>query len=505
MFMPIAKLNILFIFIIVFLFISLRFINIIAIPIFNDEAIYLDWSWRQFFTANDLFYSLYDAKPPFLLWLFGFAGLFSPSLVLAGRVVSIFFGFLTLLGIYFVAKQLYSKQTALLASVAYIVIPLFSFFDRQALMESAIGAIGIWLFLGILQYVKTKKLLYAVFCGVMFGFGFFIKPTALLFLVPLFVLLVVQIIKKHISISKFPFFGIVFFLTAGIILLPLFLQPLFWETLSLNQRYTIYPSLSKEYIEGLLSRTNSLFSITAIHLGPLVFLSGLLSFILTMRKKKQSELFLWMFLPIIINLFINKNMIERYIVSFLPLITVSVSDVLMSVKKGKLRRIFIIIVFTSTFCMTLIQIVSPINYFQITQKIYHQSFIEYTQGFSSGYGVPEVITFLEKNIGNKPAIVATGFHTGNPESGVMVHFMKNPQVLVSYLESGYLKDIQAYDCLSSTVPVFYVTRETDTKGLDRFLEQIYFERNPISNFGIGVYTLKPNCVGKTLELRGFRT
>lgn len=488
-------------------FFSFRLTQLTTIPIFNDEAIYLDWSWRQFFTAKDLFYSLYDAKPPLLLWLFGFAGLFSPSLLLAGRVVSVFFGFFTLMGVLLVAKQLFSKQTALLASVMYIVIPLFSFYDRQALMESAIGAIGVWLFWGILQYLKTTTLVYAVFCGVMFGFGFFIKPTALLFLVPLFLFLFLQIIQKRISVQKIFSFCITFFLTGIVVLSPLFLHPLFWETLPLNQRYTIYPSLSIDYFDGLLARTVSLFSITAIHLGPLVFLSGVIGFLFFLKKKRQSELllFFWIFLPIIFNLFINRNMIERYLVSYLPLITVSVSHILMNIQKIKLRIIYILIVFSSTFFITLIQMFSPLQYFQIAQKIYPHTFTEYTQGFSSGYGVPEAITFLEKNINKKPAFVATGLNTGNPESGVMVHFMKNPNVLVSYLESGYLKDIDTYDCISSKTPVFYVTRETDTKGLDRFLEQIYYKKNPISNFGIGIYTLKSDCVGKTPELGGFRT
>ena len=42
-----------------------RLVNLTKLPIFNDEAIYLDWGWRETHRAGFLYYSLYDAKQPF--------------------------------------------------------------------------------------------------------------------------------------------------------------------------------------------------------------------------------------------------------------------------------------------------------------------------------------------------------------------------------------------------------------------------------------------------------
>ena len=52
------------------LYFLIRLINLTLLPIFNDESIYLHWAWHETRTG-DLYYSLYDAKQPFLMWFFG--------------------------------------------------------------------------------------------------------------------------------------------------------------------------------------------------------------------------------------------------------------------------------------------------------------------------------------------------------------------------------------------------------------------------------------------------
>src|ERR1035437_2049252 len=77
-----------------------RLINLTKLPIFNDEAIYLDWGWRETHRDGFLYYSLYDAKQPFLMWIFGIAESIISDPLFAGRLVSVVSGFLTLIGIY---------------------------------------------------------------------------------------------------------------------------------------------------------------------------------------------------------------------------------------------------------------------------------------------------------------------------------------------------------------------------------------------------------------------
>ena len=121
-----------------------RLINLTKLPIFNDEAIYLDWAWRETNEPGMLFYSLYDGKQPLLMWLFGISMHIFSDPFFAGRFISVIFGFLTLLGIYKLGKKYFTQNIATASALLYIFIPLFSFYDRQALMEAAVGAVGVW-------------------------------------------------------------------------------------------------------------------------------------------------------------------------------------------------------------------------------------------------------------------------------------------------------------------------------------------------------------------------
>ena len=56
---------------------SLRLYNLTILPIFNDESIYLNWGWQETHIAGMAYYSLFDAKPPFLMDNFGFGIIFS--------------------------------------------------------------------------------------------------------------------------------------------------------------------------------------------------------------------------------------------------------------------------------------------------------------------------------------------------------------------------------------------------------------------------------------------
>jgi 4-amino-4-deoxy-L-arabinose transferase-like glycosyltransferase len=160
-----------------------RLIHLTAIPMWNDESIYLDWGWRETHVPGYLYYSLYDAKQPLEFWLFGIAESILSDPLFAGRFISVLFGCATLIGLYFLTKQLLNKKTALLASGIYIIIPIFSFYDRQAFVESAISAVGVWSIYLLYNTILRKSRKYAVWLGVVLGIGLFCKSTTVIFVV----------------------------------------------------------------------------------------------------------------------------------------------------------------------------------------------------------------------------------------------------------------------------------------------------------------------------------
>jgi 4-amino-4-deoxy-L-arabinose transferase-like glycosyltransferase len=118
--------------------------NLTLLPIFNDESIYLDWGIRSTTKPGMLYYSVNDGKPPLMIWFFGIFVHFINDPLFAGRFVSILFGVITLVGIFFLSRFLFGKRTAYVTSLLYIVTPLIFFYNRQSLMESGVAASGVW-------------------------------------------------------------------------------------------------------------------------------------------------------------------------------------------------------------------------------------------------------------------------------------------------------------------------------------------------------------------------
>jgi len=290
------------------------------------------------------------------------------------------------------------------------------------------------------------------------------------------------------------------------ILLPLFLQSTFWETFYLNFRYTAL-TLPGELISNLLQKTIQTFHILVLDLLPISFFFFLMAIIVAVVKRSKLLLLAsaWVLTGVSINIFSLKGVNERYLVSFLPLVCVLISYFITTLKHKNYQYISIFLLIITAETITLLQVFAPVTYFRLLSSVSSKAFIEYREGFSSGFGVSEAVKFLEKRIGDQPAFIATAVHTGNPESGIMTAFMKRDNVVVSYLEASYINDIYSYDCLSSQTPLYFVSRENDLAGLERYFQQLYFERSPISNFGIGIYTLKEQCQGNTLNLKGYKT
>lgn len=485
------------------IFFAIRLYHLTVIPIFNDEAIYLDWGWREIHRPNHLFYSLYDAKPPLLMWIFGLASSVLPHLLIAGRFVGVLFGYLTLLGIWKLGTRLGTQRIAVIAALLYISIPIFSFYDRQALMESAIGAVGVWACYVVVRTIETKQLRWAAALGCILGIGCFIKQTALLFFISSIVVLTLDIgIRKKLWKYLFLYFSVVLAVMLCI-LTPLFMQPMFWQTLSTNTRFMVTLSGFSSNIFYWVQTMLFMFEIILVHLTPLPFIAAFIAIVYApvYRSGVYVRVAVWFLIGVLLDAFLMKNISERYVVSFLPITTVLMAYVFYKVKQSVYRNILISVTIMTALIVTLIQLVSPVSYFSLLTRVTRFSLQEYTNGYTSGYGIPEVVEFLQQQIGQKPAFIATAIHTGNPESAMAVYFIKQKNVLVSYLEASHIKNIDTYDCLSCFAPIYFVSREEDTAGLHRFFDRIYFKRNEVSGFGIGIYTLKRSCEGKTLPLQ----
>ncbi len=491
----------------VFIYLTTRLINLDLLPIFNDEAIWIDWGYRAVNLKGFLFYSLLDAKPPLLMWLFGLMQKIISDPLIAGRTVSVIFGLITLLGIYKTSQELFSQKLAYIASILYIVNPLFLFFDRQALLESAISACGIWAFYFLYKLVETGNRKYAFSLGLTLGIGYFIKSNTLIFLSVCFALLAYHLLKLKKEralkgIENLLFIFGVFLLT----IFPLIMQEAFWTSLPQNSKYALTLSeLFKFPISTWFKNISSFFEIFLVYFNPLVFVSFLTSIYLLLKSKNGvQKLFIYFSVCVFFLLFIARSINPRYVVSFLPLSTIvtalSINKIITkNIITGTLITIFII---SPSIIISWLLIFQPLTYFDVLNKFsIHSQKSGYVEGWTSGYGFKEVKTYLDNISKDKKIIVGVRSDAGIPENAVFAYFLKSKNVTPIIFDSQILPpEIFDFDCIKSSVPFYFVSRDAHLTNLNKFFEDVERFYKPSGANFIGIHRLKENCQEKTLQI-----
>ena len=110
------------------LFLLTRVVTLSAFPIFNDEAIYLqysqriheDWQKNKFISMNGEFA---DWKPPLQYWLAAPFIEYGDDPLLVGRVIAVIASVAGFFGTYLFAKELFSRREGVIASFLYVLCP----------------------------------------------------------------------------------------------------------------------------------------------------------------------------------------------------------------------------------------------------------------------------------------------------------------------------------------------------------------------------------------------
>lgn len=159
-----------------------RIYHLDSLPIFVDEAIYSRWAQIALHDASWRFISLTDGKQPLFIWVAMPFLHFVRDPLVATRMVSVFCGFLTVVGVWYAGFLLRDKRTGYLAAALAVITPFLFFYDRFAVMESMLTASGIWLFCLSIILAKTKRLDVALILGITGGLAFLVKSPAQAFI-----------------------------------------------------------------------------------------------------------------------------------------------------------------------------------------------------------------------------------------------------------------------------------------------------------------------------------
>ncbi|MBI3379786.1 glycosyltransferase family 39 protein [Candidatus Gottesmanbacteria bacterium] len=442
-----------------------RIINLLKIPIFTDEAIYIRWAQIGLADPAHRYISLTDGKQPLLIWLmYPMLKIFSDPLF-AGRFVSVLSGIFTVIGMYFLTRELFGKKEAILASLIYIFSPFTLLYDRLALYDSLLAGFGVWsLYLSVLL-VRKNRLDVALLLGITTGLGVLTKSSALFFLFLLPFSLFLFDFKAEDRVKKlFILMGLslISFVIAQIMYNSLRLSPWFYIIRQKNYSFVLtFSEFLKKPFELFMPNLHGLVPILFTYLTIpilLVIIYGLVRGILT-RDKKILYLFFWFVIPYLALAAIGKVIFPRFILFMvIPLFVIASKSILDITSKfgknNKLMLITVLFILTYPIYQSVLLIYNPVDA-EIPISDKNQLFNDWP----SGYGAKEVINFINEKAMKEKVVLGT--------EGT---FGLNPAVYEIYLKSNKNIDIRSYwpvgevpkDLLESSkgYPTYLVFKET---------------------------------------------
>ena len=391
-----------------------------------------------------------------------------------------------------------------MSSLLYIVIPIFVFFDRQALMETAIAACGIWSFYFFIKTLKSKTNEFAIYLGVTLGLGYLVKTSAIVFALPILFFFVFEYFKRKDNLIRNSIFIFLFtFLTTTSVLL---FSQTFWSTLEQNSKYILTPMefLKFPFLQWMKNIGNFL-SIIFVYLNPItVVLSAIAIYTLIRSKEKQYYyLIIFIFAGLFFNVFIDRVTIVRHIMPFLPLtVLLAAYQIVNTSKKSKIRATVITtLLFSIALATSFLLIFKPLNYFYTLNKFTKQSQKhDYVSNWSSGYGFSEVKEYLDNESQIQPIVVGVRLDAGIPENAVFVYYAGSKKVAPTYLDIQLYPEISEYECIESKFPIYFISRDNQLAGLDKHLVELKRIYKPENKNYIGIHKINEDCNGKTLKL-----
>ena len=420
-----------------------RIINLLNIPIFTDEAIYIRWAQIGLADPAHRFIALTDGKQPLLTWImYPFLKIFTDPLF-AGRFVSVLSAVFAVCGIYLIARELFSRKVALFASILYIFSPFTLIYDRLALMDSLLAMFAIWsLYLHILL-VRRLRLDIALILGIIIGLAMLTKSSALFFIYLFPASLILFDLKQKEIIQRF-FKWSAYVVISSVIALVMYnslrLSPWFYiiEQKNLTFIRTFSDFVSDPFV-SLIPNLHGLFIWLFEYITLPVFvvvIAGLLWGIKG-RDRKIIYLFVWFIVPFLALAAFGFVIFPRFVLFMtLPLLLIAALAIdqitqwrgLIYAKSNVAKYIFALLIFCFPFYQSLVLIISPVHA-AIPRTDRNQLFDDWP----SGYGVNEVISYINEKSKEGKVVLGT--------EGT---FGLNPAVYEIYLGSNKNVEIHGY-------------------------------------------------------------
>ncbi len=420
------------------LFLFTRLYNILSVPIFTDEAIYIRWAQIAANDASWRFISLTDGKQPMYVWIAMILMKFIEDPLIAGRMVSVLAGVVSMVGMYFLASETFrNKKIGLLASFLYVIYPFALVYDRLALYDSLVAMFMIWALYFEILLIRHMRLDLALILGMIVGGGMLTKTSTdfALILLPFSLLLITERGKEFVLKTwKWTVFALVVIVLANMIYSILRLSPYFHIIDDKNYVF-IYP-----FSEWLMHPFTYLFGnlmglggwLTTYMTMPFLVLSASSFFIGKKYLREKLLLLSWFIVPFIALAVFGRVIYPRFILFMtMPLIVLGAYSLYRGathIKKLWMQVIFVG-VFTMMFFVTDFLILTNFVKAPIPQSDKSQ----FIAAWPSGVGVKETVAYLKEKAKDRKISVWTEGTFGLMPYALEIYLHDNPNIeIVGY-------------------------------------------------------------------------
>ena len=433
------------------LYFCLRLSNILSLPLFTDEAIYVRWAQIAAQDANWRFISLTDGKQPMYVWIAALLLNFFRDPLLAGRMVSVLAGYGVTIGLFFLGSEIFrdknkdsaypifsfTKKTVtigIIASLFYVLYPFGLVYDRMALYDSLVGMFAVWSLYLLVLLVRTKRLDIALISGLVMGGGLLTKSNAFFSMGSMpFLLLLFDRGKKDFkkSLVWFIVLGGVAVVMAMAIYTILRLSP-FYHIIDEKTALFAYPLSEwiKHPFTYFWSNLRALLDWFTIYMKlPVLALVVLSLFIRRDHFFEKILLVFWFLFPFIYLAFFGNTIYPRFILFMtLPLIPLASYSIYQLLEKHKSVLVKVLI-FVFAFGLYLHADYAIIYNFS-EAPIPRADLGQYINNWSAGNGVRQSVEFFKKEAKDKNIYIMTEGTFGLMPFGLEMYLVDHPNIKI---------------------------------------------------------------------------
>ncbi|RME44085.1 MAG: phospholipid carrier-dependent glycosyltransferase [Caldilineae bacterium] len=473
---------------------ALRLANLLQLPVFYDEAVYLNLA-RETYKSLDAT-TAFAAASTLQIWLVALVYGLSPSALWVGRFVSAMFGALTAAACYRIAGELYREPwAARLAALLYAVVPYAVFHDRLAQNDGILSfflALVVYFSLVVARPAGRRALIRnGMWLVLVYGLALLAKRSAVLFLVapPLAVVLFGEK-KAWLRVAA---------VVAGMALVTI---PVALITVDTGDQLTAHlasfdwPVWSAQLVENVTELGEWFWR---YFLPPAVLLLGLaLVNLVLFRRRQEMFLFLLAAVPVLFFTPVSETWYPRYLMpSVFPLVILLAGQVKVAARLWKQHSPLVAVLLVGVIALPMFWFDIALARDPLIAHLPQEDRWQYIEGMPAGYGLPEAADFLRQLADRQgPINVWRNNRSVPPRYGLWHYLPTHPNIDFDTFRTdrkSWAEIERQFDESAREKPVYLVLNIPYEKGvpnldeLDRLMPVKLFPKPGTAGFVIGVY------------------